>query len=145
MCVRETFTMMSAVVGILSMVCASCSLDQNTVVPSVSSTPKNQPVVVSAADAFTFTVDAQEFSYTTTQAVSFSGDSLVATLVVTNYVSGTGHIESVTSDGTQFYSEVLNGNRTVVLAGLAPTLPKSVSVTLTQYTGTVTFVLARKK
>jgi hypothetical protein len=137
--------LMSAVLGFLSVMYTACTPGQSIVVSPSSLTPKNQPVIVSAADAFTFTVDALNFSYTTTQPLSFSGDSLVATLVVTNYVSGTGRIESETSDGTQFYSEVLTGNRTAVLAALPPSVPNSVSITLTRYTGTVSFVLARKK
>jgi hypothetical protein len=141
---RSTVIVLSLVLGLLFTLCPSCSLERNTVV-SPPTTPKNQPVIVSATDAFTFTVDAANFSYSTTQAVTFSGDSLVVTLVVTNYSLGTGEIESVTADGTQFYSEVLNGNRTAVLAVVAPSTPRSVSVSLAGYTGTVSFVLARKK
>jgi hypothetical protein len=141
---RSATVVLSVVLGVLLTLSPSCSLERNTVV-SPPATPKNQPVIVSTTDVFTFTVDAVNYSYSTTQAVSFSSDSLVATLVVTNYSLGTGEIESSTADGIPFYSEVLNGDRTAVLAVVPPSTPRSVSISLAGYTGAVSFVLAKKK
>ena len=142
---RPKTTWVYLVPGVLIMLFASCSLEHNTVVTPPEATLKNQPVIVSATDVFTFTVDAVNFSYSTTQPVSFVNDSLVATLVVKDYSSGTGQIESWGADGTRFYSEVLIGSRTAVTAAVSPSAPRTVAVSLTRYTGTVSFVLARKK
>ncbi len=134
------------VAGLLTMMWASCTTSDNTVVSTTSLTPKNQPVVVVAPDAFTFTVDALNLSYTSSHPVSFSGDSLVSTLVVANYSSGTGSIDAVSEDGTHVTGvEVFRGNKTIVSTTLYPIVPTSISITLTQYTGTISFVLARKK
>lgn len=132
--------------GLLAMVWMSCTTSDNTVVSTTSLTPKNQPAMVVAPDAFTFAVDALNFSYSSSQPVSFSGDSLVSTLVVTAYGSGTGSIEAASDDGTHVYEvAALIGNKTVVSTVLFPIVPKSISITLTRYTGTISFVLAKKK
>lgn len=139
---KQTPFLTAASIALLAL---SCTTEERVALPTGYTPVKNQPVLVNTADAFTFTVDAVGFSLSETQGLFFAGDSLVATLIVSNYGGGAGQITVTAADSSLFYQGQLTTNRTSVNTSLPRTLPTSVSVVLNQYTGQVTFALAKKK
>lgn len=106
---------------------------------------KNAPVVVSTLNAFTFTVDASQFSFERTEPLAFLTDSVVVSLTVLGFSTGNGRLSISGTSSVPFYSEDLASNKTVVQTELQGTIPKTFTIRITNYTGSVSFVLSRRK
>jgi hypothetical protein len=106
---------------------------------------KNIPVLVCAQDVVTFAIDASLFSFDRTESVTFQADSLVLTLAVSGFASGTGQIAVTGPTNTALYTVNLASNQVVVLTELRGWAPKTFAIRLTDYTGSVSFVLSKKK
>ena len=104
----------------------------------------NTPVVVNTADAFTFTVDASGLNFNIADSLSFSGTPVVRSLVVSEYLSGRGYIIVEGAATSILLSDTLNTNRIVVGTEITASAPTRIAIALTDYTGKVTFSLARE-
>jgi hypothetical protein len=127
------------------LLCPSCTTEDHVILPLANTASRNQPVIVNAADTLTYILDAVGFSFDQTIAVSFSTDSLLATLVVMSYQGGSGQLIVSAADGSVFYSSELNSNRTIVTKTFPRVRPEYFSMSLSGYTGQVTFVLTSKR
>ena len=116
----------------------------NESVNSDADAQKNHPVLVNTADAVTFTVDASNINFNIADSLSFSGTPVVRTLVVSGYSSGTGYIIVEGSASTILLSDTLNGNRILAGTEFTASAPSRIAIALTNYSGQVTFALARK-
>ncbi|MBM4177143.1 MAG: hypothetical protein FJ213_13375 [Ignavibacteria bacterium] len=106
---------------------------------------KNFPVIVNTLNTFTFTVDADDFSLTRNETLSFDTDSLTITLVVSSYSAGSGSIVVRNSVNEIFFSDNLNSNKVVTLPAATENTPKSVAITLSNFRGKISFVVTKKK
>ena len=142
---RHTVGLLLMAAWLVVLVCPACTTEEHVILPPADTTPKNQPAIVNAVDTLTYSLDALGFSIDQTLAVSFSTDTLLATLVVTSYQGGSGQLTVSAAGGSVFYSSELNGNRTIVTTTFPQMRPEYFSMSLIGYTGQVTFVLTRKR
>lgn len=123
-----------------ALVLSSC----NESVDSNADAQKNHPVLVNTTDAVTFTVDAANFNFNIADSLSFSGTPVVRTLVVSEYSSGTGYIIVEGSASTVLLSDTLNSDRILAGTTFTASAPTRIAIALTNYSGKVTFALARQ-
>jgi hypothetical protein len=116
----------------------------NDTVNSGSDAQTNTPIVANTLDAFTFTVNASHLNFNLADSLSFSGTPVVRSLVVTDYGSGAGYIIIEGSASTVLLSDTLSGNRIIAGTEYSASAPTHVAIALTDYSGKVTFALARK-
>ena len=121
-----------------------CLWSCNESVNSDADPQSNKPVVVNTTDALTFTVDATNFDFNLADSLSFSGTPVARTLVVSDYRSGNGFIIVEGAGTTVLLSDTLNGNRIIVGTEVTSSAPTHIAIALTDYTGKVSFTLARK-
>ena len=126
--------------GLVSLALWSC----NDAVDSGADGQTNTPVIVKTLDAFTFTVDASNLDFNLADSLSFSGTPVVRSLVVSEYTAGAGFIIVEGSASTVLLSDTLNGNRIIASTEYSASAPTHIAVALTDYSGKVTFSLARK-
>ena len=142
---RYTVVLLLIAAWLIVLACPACTTEEHVILPAATTTPKNQPVIVNVVDTLTYSLDALGFSIDQNMGVSFSTDTLLATLVVTSYQGGGGQLTVSATDGSVFYASELNGNRTVVTTTFPRVRPEYFSMSLIGYTGQVTFVLTRKR
>jgi len=116
----------------------------NESVDSGTDAQKNHPVLVNTTDAVTFTVDAANLNFNIADSLSFTGTPVVRTLVVSEYTSGVGYIIVEGNASTVLVSDTLNSNRILAGTEYAASAPTRIAIALTNYSGKVTFALARK-
>jgi hypothetical protein len=127
----------------VSVVILSCKTEMIT--PSDIVLQKNIPVLVIAQDVVTFAIDANRFSFERSDPTTFQADSLVLTLAVSGFATGTGQLTVSGPTGVAVYAVNLASNQVAVLTDLRGWAPRTFSVRLTDYTGSVSFVLSKKK
>lgn len=128
------------VIPLAALVLWSC----NESVDPDANAQRNVPVLVNTTDAVTFTVDAANLNFNIADSLSFSGTPVVRTLVVSEYASGTGYIIVEGSASTVLLSDTLNTNRILAGTEFTASAPTRIAIALTNYSGKVTFALARK-
>lgn len=128
---------------LLSLTFYSC--DYNVDVVDPENIGKNFPVIVNTLNTYTFTVDADNFSITRNESLSFDSDSLTITLVLSSYSSGSGTIQVKNQLNEMIFSENLNSNKVVTLPSVIGNIPKSNSITISNLKGKISFVLTKKK
>jgi hypothetical protein len=125
----------------LSLMLVACKKESSTSTPSV--TPDvNTPVTASALNAFTYTIHASQFSQGVTQPLTFTSDSLVITLTASNYGGGQALIQVLDSLGVTLFADTVSSNKIVALTHLKATIPTSCTITLTNLSAWLTFVMA---
>ncbi len=118
----------------------SCN-ESNSIVNSPPS-GQNSPHITVQRDAFTFIVDASQFSYTSSGNISFSGDSVSYTVSVAGYRGGSGIFEVMDASGNAILTDSLNSDRTVVNAQFVGRIPARYSISFDHFTGRVSIALA---
>ena len=103
----------------------------------------NQPVAVNTLNAYVFTLNANGFSQTRVDSLFFDTDSLVYTLTLAHYSGGDGVLTISTKDSVAILSENLNQNKVVVQTDIIGKIPKTVSIQLSDYVGSISFVLSK--
>lgn len=119
-------------------------LSCNESVNSDTDAQTNRPVLVNTTDAVTFTVDAANLNFNIADSLSFSGTPVVRTLVVSEYASGSGYIIVEGNASTVLLSDTLNSDRILAATEFTASAPTRIAIALTNYSGKVTFALARK-
>lgn len=135
----------SLLVLFLSLLLTSCMSDSENLSNLITTPFDNIPVVVNTLNAYTFTLNANEFSETRSENLSFNTDSLVITLTLGNHSAGGGSLTVAGSDSSEIFSESLDRNKVVIRTDVNGHIPKTISVTLIDFTGSVSLVLAQKK
>ncbi len=140
---RQSLLFISVIVFFVLLVgCDDNSVDFNS--PIITAFD-NTPVVANTLNAYTFTVSANDFALTRVDSLSFDTDSLVVTLTLASHSSGGGDISVVTANSTTIFSESLNANKVLVKTDVIGNIPKAVSVQMSDFTGSVSFVLAKQE
>ena len=105
----------------------------------------NTPVNVSATNAFTYTIDANGFTTNAGQDLSFTSDSLVYTIVVTGYSSGSATIEVTNQTGAVMMHDSVTTNKVSTIVDSGKGIPKRCMLNFSNFTGKLNFVLAYRR
>lgn len=121
-----------------------CKEDDELIPPIDLLVPEydNIPVKVNTQDSYTFTVSANNFNYSTEDALSFSSDSLVVTITSTNAESSNSGFVLYGSNNSVILSEELNESKVTVNTNLTGSVPVAANIELNNYTGKLTIVVA---
>ena len=131
--------------GIVCLVISGLSCQTLVSVPEDYIDGRNVPVLVNTLNVVTFAVEANAFSYNRIEPVQFQTDSLVMTLAVSNFGMGTGKITVNGIPDTLLYTENLAGDQVEVRTDMRGCTPKMITIRMDNYTGSVSFVLSKKK
>ena len=93
------------IIGISSLFIVGCSDDSKDITNPITTPYDNTPVVVNALNAYTFTLNANDFSITRVDSLSFDADSLVVTLTLANHSTGDGDISIVAANSAIIFAE----------------------------------------
>lgn len=102
----------------------------------------NTPVIVNTENSYTFTVNANNFSYITDDILNFSTDSLVISLTLANVNSSNGFMKVFNNIQQEIFSELLNTNKVIVKTDLRGQIPGQIKIELVNFTGQLTAVIA---
>lgn len=130
----KTFILIVLVLASLLIGCNKNSTSPTVVI-------NNTPVAVSVTNAFTFTIDASGFSANTGYDLSFNTDSLVYSLVVSNFGSGNASVavSNLTGGATMRDSVFSNKVNTIIQSGTG--IPKRCTLGFQNFTGKLTLAL----
>jgi len=133
------------IIGISSLFIVGCSDDSKDITNPITTPYDNTPVVVNALNAYTFTLNANDFSITRVDSLSFDADSLVVTLTLANHSTGDGDISIVAANSAIIFAEPLNENKVVIQTDIIGNIPEAVSIQLSDFTGSISFVLGKQE
>jgi len=94
---------------------------------------------------YTYSVNAKNYYSERTDALFFQKDSLLITIVISGYQSGSCDIFIFGKSGETLFSEYSNGNKTIVLFKKMNSLPNAIKISQTNLTAKVSIVLTLKK
>lgn len=134
------------VISFLSIICLSCKNDPeiNSPIDLIDEMYDNIPVVVNTENAFTFTIVADNITYSKESNLNFTNDSLVTTITLTNVQTRESSFEILDASGQDIFSESLNENKVVVNTELKGSIPEKVLISLKDFSGKLTIVVALK-
>ncbi len=127
------------VLSVLVLVSMLVGCNKNSTSPTVVII--NTPVAVSVTNAFTFTIDASGYSANAGYDLSFNTDSLVYSLVVSNFNSGNASVavSNLTGGVTMRDSVFSNKVNTIIQSGTG--IPKRCTLGFQNFTGRLTLAL----
>lgn len=100
------------------------------------------PVIVNTENSFTFTVNASKLDYYIEDNLTFTTDSIVCAVTLTNASSNSSIIRLFDESNNLIFSESLNQNKVVVNTELEGKIPKKIVVDLFNFSGQLTIVVA---
>ena len=125
----------------LILLVSSCRDDESTLNPIIGEFD-DLPVVVNTENSFTFTVNASKLDYYIEDNLTFTKDSLVCAVTLTNASSNSSIVQLFDGSNTLIFSESLNQNKVVVDTELDGKIPKKIVVDLFNFSGQLTIVVA---
>ena len=125
----------------LILLVSSCRDDESTLNPIIGEFD-DLPVVVNTENSFTFTVNASKLDYYIEDKLTFTKDSLVCVVTLTNASSNSSIVQLFDGSNTLIFSESLNQNKVVVDTELDGKIPKKIVVDLFNFSGQLTIVVA---
>ncbi len=125
---------------IVIVVCFTSCRDNSTS-PSVYDN-NNSPVTTNVTNSFTYTVNANQYSDSSQNILSFVSDSLVVTLTSSNYVSGQAIVSVRDSLNAPIFTDTVTSNTTTTIAHLKTTTPRYCNIVISSMTAKLVFVLA---
>ena len=133
------------IIGIILIFITNCDDNPNDITNTIITPYDNTPVIVNTINAFTFTLNAFHFSIERIDSLSFDADSLVVTLNLANYSSGGGNVTIFNADTLEIFNESLDENKVVIITDIIGNIPKYISFQLSNFSGCISFVLARQE
>jgi hypothetical protein len=130
---------------LLTCIIAGCKKD-SAGNPVSSNTPiigMNTPVVANTQNAFSLNLTAESYSSTATYTLSFSTDSLACSLTVTGQTTGNASLRITDSNNSVVYVDSLLNNQVTAFTQAGKGIPKSLQLIYSNYTGVLTFALAK--
>ncbi len=126
------------VVLLFSLFILSCNLfnSSNNDNPTI-----NSPIIANVEDAFSYVVDAVNFSDSLYNELNFQNDQTVFTYTTIGYDGGSVRITVFDSDTTQIYQDTITSNE--VVAQELQTKPKFIEIVLKNFDGLFELALAR--
>lgn len=131
--------------AILLIFVAGCREADYTNPFNADDTAENIPVIVSVSGTYTFNVNASNFNLDRNDPLSIVSDSIVITISITMYKSGSCNISINNDSGNQLFTEYSNGNKSIVLLKNFNSKPSNVIISMKNLTAQVAIVLAVKK
>ena len=125
----------------LILLVSSCRDDESTLNPIIGEFD-DLPVVVNTENSFTFTVNASKLDYYIEDNLTFTKDSLVCAVTLTNASSNSSIVQLFDGSNTLIFSESLNQSKVVVDTELDGKIPKKIVVDLFNFSGQLTIVVA---
>ncbi len=123
---------------------SSCRDDDNINNPPIGEFD-DLPVIVNTENSFTFTVNASKLDYYIEDNLTFTTDSLVCAVTLTNASSNSSIVRLFDESDNIIFSETLNQSKVVVNTELNGKIPKIIIVDLFNFTGQLTIVVAPEK
>ena len=111
---------------------------------TVSPSTENTPVVANTANAFSFTLAATSYTATNQYTMSFSTDTIACSLTITGKTTGSGSLTVADSNYSIVYADSSLNNQVTAFTQSGKGIPKRISIVFNDYTGTITFALARQ-
>lgn len=106
---------------------------------------ENHPAIVSVDGSYTYTINARNYSAERNDSLLVHIDTLVITLTVDQYQSGTCDVFIKDNSGNTLFSEYSTGSKSVVLIKKFNSIPSSILISQNNLTAKVSIVLAEKK
>lgn len=126
---------------VIVLVLASLLIGCNKNSTSPTATINNTPVAVSVTNAFTFTIDANGYSANAGYDLSFNTDSLVFSLVASNFGSGNASVTvSNLTGGVAMHDSVFSNTVTAIIQS-GTGIPKRCTLGFQNFTGKLTLAL----
>lgn len=104
----------------------------------------NIPVVVNTENSFTFTIVADNITYSKVSNLNFTKDSLVTTITLTEVTSRGSSIEIFDKAEKSLFTESLNENKVSVNTEVNGSIPEKLMIDLNNFSGILTIVVAPK-
>ena len=125
----------------LILLVSSCRDDESTLNPIIGEFD-DLPVVVNTENSFTFTVNASKLDYYIEDNLTFTKDSIVCAVTLTNASSDGSVVRLFDDSNNIIFSESLNQSKVVVNTELDGKIPKKIVVDLFNFSGQLTIVVA---
>ena len=119
----------------------SCRDDDSIINPVIGEFD-DLPVIVNTENSFTFTVNANKLEYYLEDNLTFTNDSIVCAVTLTNASSNSSIVRLFDESNSIIFAESLNQNKVVVNTELNGKIPKKIIVDLFNFTGQLTIVVA---
>jgi hypothetical protein len=129
--------------SVLILLALSSCRDNEMVVPGQAPANANSPTIVTTADAFSFVIEAWQYTQSFSDTLHMGTDSLLVVLVVTGYAGGNGVIELVDRTGYVVMRDSISGNRTIALSLAGHPIPSLFRATFDNLSARVVFSLAK--
>lgn len=104
----------------------------------------NIPVVVNTENSFTFTIVADNITYSKVSNLNFTKGSLVTTITLTDVTSRGSSIEIFDISEKSIFLESLNENKVSVNTEVNGSIPEKLMIDLNDFSGILTIVVAPK-
>ncbi|MCX6151976.1 MAG: hypothetical protein NTX22_15735 [Ignavibacteriales bacterium] len=104
----------------------------------------NIPAVVNTTNAFSFAIDAADFSFNEKYSVDFKSNSFSIGLTVSGYRNGTGHLDIYNEKDSIYYSTTLSNNIVLANDNIAGGPPHKIALKFTDFTGKVSIGIGGK-
>jgi hypothetical protein len=113
--------------------------------PTSNNNPvRNSPTIGNTLNSFAFTANGQFTNYTDVQNLQINAQSLAVGITVTGNVSGSVKIDIQDGNGTTIYEKDATGNVVVGEVITLTTIPKTITINLSNFTGTIAIGLSGK-
>lgn len=123
----------------------SCKDDEiNSPINLVDDKFDNIPVIVNTQNSFTFTIVADNITYTKVNNLNFTKDSLVTTITLINVSSRGSSFELFDGADNSIFTESLNENKVSVNTEVNGSIPEKLMIDLKDFSGKLTIVVAPK-
>ena len=123
---------------------AGCRKDPSSTIPIQPGTAANNtPVVANTQNAFSFDLTASSYTSTLAYPLSFTTDSLACSLNVASNTAGTGSLKVTDANNAMVYGDSVLSNQVIASTQAGKGMPKSIQLVFSNYTGVLTFALAK--
>jgi hypothetical protein len=122
---------------------AGCKKDSTT--SPETGANANIPVIANTMNAFALNVTAQSYSATIEYVLSFSTDSLACSLTVVGQTLGNGILRVADSTNSTVYADSSLQSKVAASTQTGKGIPRKIKVVFNNYTGIISFAMARNK
>ena len=118
--------------------------DINSPIDLVDDRYDNIPVIVNAENSFTFTIVADNITYSKLTDLNFSKDSLITTITLIDVTSRGSSIDIYDGADNNIFNESLDVNKVSVDTEVNGSIPEKLMIELKDFSGKLTIVVAPK-
>lgn len=119
--------------------------DNDNLITSPIDEHYNIPVIVNTENSYTFTVNADNFTFLEENNLLFIQDSLIVAVTLTNVASRDSKMRIFSKTNDLIFGISLNESKVIVNTELDGQIPKDIIVDLVNFSGHLTIVVALDK